>query len=57
MMRTSRLPTIHVSVATTTCQYCGGGPQVNKIEKVSSDDHQVAPQIFCLMEREPYHVT
>ena len=42
-MRTARLPTIPVLVATTRCQYQWGsiGPQVNKFEKVSSDDHQM----------------
>ena len=39
-MRTVCLPTVHVSLVTTRCQYhCGGkggvGPQVNKFEQVS----------------------
>ena len=38
-MRTARLPTVHVLVATTRCQYHRRiGPQVNKFERVS-DDH------------------
>ena len=42
-MRAIRLPTVRVSVATTRCQCCGGGgPQVNKYEQVSSDDHQMS---------------
>ena len=43
-MHTIRLPSIHVLVVTTRCQYSGGGrwlgPQVNKFERVSSDYHQ-----------------
>ena len=43
-MHTIRLPSIHVLVVTTRCQYSGGGrwlgPQVNKFEQVSSDYHQ-----------------
>ena len=57
----SCLPTIHVSVATTRCQYWrrgGGGPQVNKFEQASSDDHQVSlvgvgSQVWCLGGRSP----
>ena len=41
-MRTARLPTICVSVATTRCQYCWGNPQVNNFEQVSVDDHQMS---------------
>ena len=42
-MHTARLQTVHVSVATTRCQYCDGvGPQLNKFEQVSSDDHQMS---------------
>ena len=41
-MRTSPLPTVRVSVATTRCQYQGVGPQVNKCEQISSDDHQMS---------------
>ena len=37
-MRTTRLLTAWVSVATTRCQYRGVGPQVNKFEQVSSND-------------------
>ena len=42
-MRTARLPTIHVLVATTRGQYQWGsvGIQVNRFEKVSSDGHQM----------------
>ena len=39
-MHTVRLPTVHVSVSTTRCQYhLRVGPQVNKFEQVSSDVH------------------
>ena len=39
-MHTVRLPTVHVSVSTTRCQYhLGVDPQVNKFEQVSSDVH------------------
>ena len=41
-MCTARLPTLRVLVATTRCQYFWGGvigPQVDKFEQVSSDDH------------------
>ena len=42
-MRTARLPTILVLVATTRCQYHEGmGPQVSKFEQVTSDDHQMS---------------
>ena len=42
-MRTVRLPTTCVLVATTRCQYRWGiGLQVNKFEQVSSDDHQMS---------------
>ena len=44
-MRTGLFPTVHVLVATTRCQYqweWGVGPQVNKFEQVSSDDHQMS---------------
>ena len=43
-MRTGHLPTIHVLVATTRCQYWleEVGPQVNKFEQVSSDEHQMS---------------
>ena len=42
-MRTARLPTVRVSVATTRYQYWWGvGPQANKFEQVSSDDHQMS---------------
>ena len=43
-MRTTRLPTVGVSVGTTRCQYGGLrvlGTQVNKFEQVFSDDHQM----------------
>ena len=40
-MLTARLPTIHALVA-TRCHYWYGGPQVNKFEQVSSDDHQIS---------------
>ena len=67
-MRTARLPTVHVLVATTSCQcwcVCGGGaegrlgPQVNKIEQVSSDDQQMS--VIREEDRSPglmsYHLT
>ena len=41
----THLPTVYVPVATTRCRYhLGGGlgPQVNKFEQVSSDDHQMS---------------
>ena len=42
-MCTAHLPTICVSVATTRCQYWWRvGPQLNKFEQVSSDDHQMS---------------
>ena len=44
-MRTARLPTVCVSVATIRCQYHGVGgvcPQVNKFQQVSNDDHQMS---------------
>ena len=42
-MHTARLPTVRVSVATTRCQYWWRvGPQVNKFEWVSKDDHQMS---------------
>ena len=43
-MITARLPTVRVSVATTRCQHQWGrvGPQVNKFEQASSDDHQMS---------------
>ena len=44
-MHTTRLPTVHVSVATTRCQYWWRervGPQVNKFEQVFSNDHQMS---------------
>ena len=48
-MRTTRLPTLHVSVTTTRCQYWWGVnservgcPQVNKFEQVFSDYHQLS---------------
>ena len=42
-MRTVRLPTMHVLVATTRCQYHEGmGPQVSKFKQVNSDDHQMS---------------
>ena len=43
-MRTARLPN-GVSVATNTYQWwlgAGVGPQVNKFEQVSTDDHQMS---------------
>ena len=60
-MRTICLPTICVSVANTRCQYQRGGggmgPQVNKFEQVSSDDHLmsvagrgVGAQVWCPVE-------
>ena len=51
MMHTTRLPTIRVSVATTRCQYHAGvGPQVNKSEQVSNDDHQMSVVgVMCLV--------
>ena len=46
-MRTTRLPSVCVLVATTRCQYQWGkvggvGPQVTKFQQVSSDDHQMS---------------
>ena len=43
-MHTIHLPTVHVSVDATRCQYWWGqvGPQVNKFEQVFSDDHQMS---------------
>ena len=42
MMHTARLPTVRVSVPTTRCQYWWMvGPQMNKVEQVSSDGHQI----------------
>ena len=45
-MRTTLLPTVRVSLATTWCRYWlgvgGVGPEVNKFEQVSSDDHQMS---------------
>ena len=47
-MRTARLPTVRALVANTRYQYCclyvwgWGGPEVNKFEQVSSDDHQMS---------------
>ena len=41
----ARLPRVRVSLATTGCQYWWGmgiGPQMNKFEQVSSDDHQIS---------------
>ena len=39
-------PACHISVATTKCKNGGGGvragPQVNKFEQVSSDQHQIS---------------
>ena len=42
-MRTARLPNVHISVATPRCQYwLGVGPQENKFEQVSSDQHEMS---------------
>ena len=44
-MRTARLPTVCVLVATTKCQYHGGrgvNPQLNKFEQVLSDEYQMS---------------
>ena len=43
-MSTIRLPTVRVLMATTRSQggAVGVGPQVNKFEQVSSDDHQMS---------------
>ena len=45
-MSTIRLPTVRVLMATTRSRGWGGavgvGPQVNKFEQVSSDDHQMS---------------
>ena len=43
-MRTARMPTVHVSVATNRCQYWWEGvdPQVKKFEQVSGDDYQMS---------------
>ena len=42
-MHSARLPTVGASVA-IRCQYqwTRGGPQANKFEQVSSDDHQMS---------------
>ena len=58
-MRTAHLPTVHVPVADTRCQYHGGvGHQVNKLQQVSSDDNHmpVAGRVggglnLCLVSR------
>ena len=42
-MRTVRLPTMHVLVATTRCQYHEGmGSQVSKFKQVTTDDRQMS---------------
>ena len=43
-MRIAHLPTILALVAATRCQYWWGrvGPQVNKFEQVSHDNHQMS---------------
>ena len=45
-MRTAHLPTICVSMATTSCKcrrkWRGEYPRVNKFEQISSDDHQMS---------------
>ena len=38
-MRTAHLPTVHVSLMES---WGGVGPQVNKFEQVSSNDHQTS---------------
>ena len=42
MTCTTGLPTVHILVATTRCQYWWTlGPQMSKFEQVSGNDHQM----------------
>ena len=41
-MRTARLETVCASVSVATVRCHSGGSQMNKFEKVSSDDHQMS---------------
>ena len=61
-MRTAYLETVcaSLSVATTSCRSGGRGPQMNKVEQISSGHHQMSlagPQVWCLGGGVSYHVT
>ena len=59
-MRTTRLPTVGVSVVSTRCQDGGPrvlGPRVNKFEQVFSDDHQMSVAGGWVGIEDPCHMS